>query len=153
MEYSSDEQMALDLDWFAVDIDGHLAHVASAGTPVAKSVAQSKAENEFVREFFRSLPATSTVPDADPEIANFVNIENDEQKSRYLSDFQSMGSRGLYSYDTPLSESNQLLFRVYSPQAPLKLSDLPTKVAVILQRTSFPGRFADSPTIKLESIF
>jgi hypothetical protein len=152
MEFTDNEQMTLDLDWFATDSAGHLAHFASAGRPLPVSVAASKEENSLVREFFRSLPATRSACEVDSELAKFVVFENSEQRSRYLNDFQSMGSRGLYSYDTPLSEGQKLFFRVCSPQEHLTLSDLPSEVAAIVQRTVFPGRFANSSTISLGGI-
>lgn len=152
MEYTEHDQISLDLDWFAIDGEGQIAHFASAGRPLPKSVSQSQEDNTFVSEFFRSLPATKTIGEADSEITSHVTFESPEMRSRYLTDFESMGFRGLYSYDTTLPGADQLFFRVYSPGEPLKIADLPLEVAMILQRTRFGGNFHDDRILKLEDI-
>lgn len=152
MEYTDDEQATLDLDWFAVDGAGEIAHFASAGRPLPRSVSQSKENNTFVREFFRALAANRKTGEIDPGVTLFVTFESVENKSKYGSDFMTMCTRGLYSYDTTLPGADQLFFRVCSPQEPLKLDDLPIEVATIVRKTSFAGRFASSVVIKFDDI-
>jgi hypothetical protein len=152
MDYTEQEQASLDLDWFAVDSEGQIAHFASAGRPLPKSVSQSQEDNKFVSNFFRSLPGIGRLAEADPEITLHVSFEGPEMQSRYLTDFESMGIRGLFSYDTTLPGTDLQFFRVYSPNDPLKIADLPPEVAVILQLTQYGGKFHVDRIIKAEDI-
>ncbi len=151
MRYTDGELAALDLDWFAVDKDGFIAHFATAGGSLPASVADHKENHERIIKYFRLIPATRRIGKPDTEFGLHVVLDDAQARSRYLEDFRSMGMRGLYSYDAAPLTNGHVFVRIYSPEAPLRRSELPPEIAMILSRTSIALRFADHPILSLEN--
>ena len=143
MEFTEIEQLTQDIDWFAVDESEEIAHFASAGKLLPKSIAASREDSERVREFFRSLSTNRTAAMTDSQIDEFVQLKGESLRIQYLVDFQSMSRRGLYSYDTPLEADRSSYFRVSCPLNPLKLAELPDDIRTIVERTRITSSFKE----------
>ena len=148
MQFSEIEQSTQDLDWFAVDSLGSVAHFASGGKLLPKTVAQSKEDAEQLQLFLRSLSDKRTSAETDPRLSEMVELADDSSRNQYLNDFSSMSRRGFYSYDSPLSGDRSFYYRVTSPKHPLTISDLPEEISIVLRRTKYEGRFVDAQTVQ-----
>lgn len=152
MELSEIEQSTQDLDWFAVDSRGSIAHFASGGKLLPKTVSQSKEDSEKLQLFFRSLSDERTSAETDSQLSEMVELTDDSSRNQYLTDFSSMSQRGLYSYDSPLSGNRSIYFRVASPKTPLTVDDLPDEISALLTRTRYEGEFANTRLIRDDNI-
>ena len=148
MEVSEIEQTTQDIDWFAVDAFGAVAHFASGGKLLPKSVTQSKDDLEKIRVYFRSLPDERTPIEVDSLLRQMVDLPDENAEKQYLSDFSSMSGRGLYSYDSPLAGDRSSYFRVTFPDSPLTIRDLPNEIASIVAKTNYSGEFASTQSIR-----
>jgi hypothetical protein len=59
VQISAFEQEVSDIDWFAVDCEGHIATLSSAGGRIPPSGASSVEDNALLANFFRSLGVDS----------------------------------------------------------------------------------------------
>ncbi|WP_166920253.1 hypothetical protein [Flavobacterium poyangense] len=127
------EQQSLDIDWFFTD-GKYVAFVASGGGRLPKSISESLDYN-LLSSYFRNLAEKSEI-EINGNLSDVLKMEPDE---RYLEDFTLMAKRGLYSFDkTILNNFLELNYHlVASPLTPLKLSDLPPEIIIILQKTKY----------------
>lgn len=144
-------QSTLDIDWFGVDDDGNIAHFASGGGGLPDTVAAFKEDTEEVGVFFRNnLPTIS-----ETQMSNFIleklSLKTQAEANRYLHDFITMSSKGLFSYDKSglgdfLNRDYQLIMM---PERKINIDDLPISIGTIIRRTKFKGNFAALPIITL----
>ncbi|MBI9017570.1 MAG: hypothetical protein JEZ07_09960 [Phycisphaerae bacterium] len=126
MEITIQHQCAYDFDWFAVDNDGWIAHFTSGATRLPGSVAVSLEDNKLLLDFFKQLPFICKP---------FEDTDDSDSESCC---WYCMACRGLASYDISDECVGDSLFeyhRMYSPEKPLNISDVPDEIAVILKRT------------------
>jgi hypothetical protein len=120
----------LDFEWYAVDRDGHVAFLTSAGFgPVPAAVFGSEPAYRLARDFFRSLP----------ERCEFIaDLPDDLGRAGCWID---AARRGLYPYDWNARQSQPLPRRPYRrlaiPAAPLAFADLPAEVQGWLEAVRF----------------
>jgi len=139
------EQSVLDIDWFFTD--GHnIGFVASGGGKLPEAISKSNEDIEEMALYFRGLPIT-TDPIVNPKLNEVMSgrAVND----RYLLDFIDMAKKGLYAFDKSILnnffDGNYHL--VARPVRPMKLNELPTKIAHRLIRTRDKRKIADHLSI------
>ncbi|GAA4375604.1 hypothetical protein [Hymenobacter koreensis] len=132
------EQQDSDIDWFAVDNDGHVVHVASGGGVLPESVAASEEDLLQLHQYFLTLPETTA--------AAQVQVEpNAVQSGRSAEGAVRYARRGLFSFDkTRLNKHRDTQYHLVArPAQPLMLAELPGRVATLLLRTQMPLSVAD----------
>ncbi|AYA38712.1 hypothetical protein D3Y59_17635 [Hymenobacter oligotrophus] len=133
MRISELEQQDSDIDWFAVDNEGYVVHVASGGGVLPGSVAASEEDLLQLHQYFLALPET--------EAAALVQAEAHAARSgRNAEGFVRYARRGLYSFDkTNLHAHRDTHYHLVArPAQPLTLAELPGAVAALLLRTQLP---------------
>ncbi|KUG06744.1 hypothetical protein [Solirubrum puertoriconensis] len=122
-----------DIDWFAVDSEGHVVHVASGGGVLPESVAASEEDLLQLHQYFLTLPETEAAALVQPEA-------NAAQSGRNAEGFVRYARRGLYSFDkTNLHEHRDTQYHLVArPAQPLRLAELPGPIAALLLRTQLP---------------
>ncbi|TGE22952.1 hypothetical protein [Hymenobacter metallicola] len=133
--HSAPEQEAyfgLDIDWFAVDIQGHLIHFASGGGLVPAAVGRLPEKTILnIANYFTSLPVLTHQIQVTPEAA---------ATGGDLSSFTQYVQRGLYSFDK--TTLNQLLDTNYhlvgAPMQRITLSTLPAAVVTLIAQVTLP---------------
>ena len=119
-----------DLDWFAVDRDGHLGHFSSFGSRVILPAAlASKRERDRLFDGVMALPRRSRILRV---TAGYLPSE----------DWGLMAERGLFSYDFISPEGMGwevgTYGLVYAPKEPVLLSSLPPESQAPLERLRLP---------------
>ncbi len=137
MRYTEEMQETLDVDWFAIDRYGNVAHFASAGGRLPESICESREDNETLITFFRSLPVTNSDLFLNDRIIKEKGLLTKEAEERYLKDFIFMSQRGLYSFDKKalgqfLDTDFQLIAK---PLNPLNFNSLPVNVQNLVSKT------------------
>jgi len=142
MKYTEDIQMTIDIDWFAVDLDGVIVHFASGGGKIPNSVAFNQSDTKKITQYFRDLPVKASDFKVSQTLDHIIKFPSRESQERYLNDFIEMANRGLYSFDKtePGNFSNKQYHLVVSPESTLKLDSLPEDIQAILKRTKIPQR-------------
>lgn len=137
------EEETLDLDWFSVDDNGELAHLASGGQGfLPPSVKASKTNLNIVTAYFRELIATNGRGIESPNLVSHIQFESNAQRATYLSAFLPMGAKGLHSFDCVLgSRRPNGYFVVARPSTPMTVDDVPDDIRQILNLTRFAGKF------------
>jgi hypothetical protein len=140
------EQETSDIDWFFTNGE-EVGFVASGGGKLPNSVSnKSIDEMALVATYFRDLPQKSGVT-ISPNLKGLILPGTDEKQ--YLSYFIEMAEKGLFSFDKTVlnrfSDTNYHL--VAEPLSPLKLDDLPLKIAKVLAETKSQGAIETSLNI------
>lgn len=133
MIYSLEEQENLDIDWFFIDKNCNICHVASAGGKLPK-IAISKEVNQELSLFFKSLPIISHEVTVCPTLTDFVSFDTEESKNNYLTDFLFFAKRGLFSFDkTLLGQFESYEYHlVVSPIKKVSIDNFPKDIINIL---------------------
>lgn len=87
----------LDIDWFAVDAEGKIAHFATGGVGFlpAETGNDLQAADSAFDVLFAANEATSTII-----IEEYLpDFSSAHERSQYLASFASMARRGYFSYD------------------------------------------------------
>ena len=138
MKISREIQEGIDIDWFAVDVNGIVVHAASGGGMLPSSVAYSREDTYHIASFFRGMPYL----EAEIEINSFIDekvwFPSLESRKNYLEDFLSMSKRGLYSFDktNPGNFSDVSYHLVCYPNNVIRVQNLPEEIRKILIRTT-----------------
>jgi hypothetical protein len=122
-----------DLDWFAVDRDGHVGHFSSFGSGcIPRTIAQDVEGYAAVLEYFeRAMALTVPVP------------AETEEATGNIAPWLEMAAKGLYSYDTARPGAKEHPYHLVArPTEALRVSDLPLAISVVLRRTTLATRFA-----------
>jgi hypothetical protein len=98
MAYSIEEQNSRDLDWYFVDGNKRLIHVATGGGKLPKIIEENDELNENLHSQILQLPIRYDI-EINPLLSEFVNFENNELRELYLTDFNEMAGRGIISLD------------------------------------------------------
>src|SRR5436190_342436 len=108
-EIPYDEETTRDWDWFAVDEDGSIAHLAtSTFRRLPQSVRSDWERAEGLIGYFEAAPEVSEFS-VRPEFWDSEKAQgspnirgSNAERERYFQYFAKMARRGLYSYDTVL---------------------------------------------------
>jgi len=98
MAYTLIEQYSRDIDWYFIDRNDRLVHVASAGGRLPKSIEPMDEIINTVHAEILDLPAIGDY-NLNPNIDQIIGFESQELRTFYLSDFIEMAKRGLISID------------------------------------------------------
>ena len=120
-----------DLDWFAVDVDGHLAHFTSGGSRVVPAkVVASESDLERATVMLRALPmiGKAKICFRAPGI---------------IDTWIDMAKRGLFSYDF-ISEDNNYFEKghyrlIARPESPVRIESLDPLLQKALPSFRAPG--------------
>ena len=133
-----EEEADLDLDWFALDSQGHVGHFTTGGCGALPRSAAAGEDLEKVRDYFRALPEIgASVLNRDRlsgiRLHPFDKAEPRESV-RYWAD---SAARGLFAYD--YLEDRRRRPRPYwvvaRPEVPLVADELPPDVRAVVGRT------------------
>ncbi|WP_324676306.1 hypothetical protein [Hymenobacter sp. GOD-10R] len=127
------EQEDSDIEWFAIDSDGHVLHISSGGGVLPESVASSQETLLQLHQYFLALPDTVA--------ASLVQVEaNAEKSGRNYQNAMRYARRGLFSFDKTLLNKHldPQYHLVVRPVAVLTIKDIPEPIATLLRRTSLP---------------
>lgn len=154
MEYSEEAQSYLDIDWFAVDKEGNVIHFASGGGQLPYSVALSKEDNEKIAIYIRTLPVKSENVKISPVLGDEITFSNEQEKDRYLRDFTMASKKGMFSFDksSPGDFLNKNYHLVTIPGNLLKISDLPSDIALVINRTKIKKQILGTYKLSVEEI-
>lgn len=93
------DQFAYDFDWFFVDSEGQLCHVASAAGRLPTRIGRMGVEEiQNISRLIRLLPAQFEY-EINPRLDEIKSFESNLQRTNYLEDFILFAKRGLYSFD------------------------------------------------------
>jgi hypothetical protein len=157
VEISATEQAISDFDWFAIDQDDNIAHFASAGGRLPRSVAISAEDNTFVTTYFQSLTAADNAFVINPAFRLPNDIKTPEQRARFFRTYVFYAACGLYSFDRTEvyvrgASTNFDYELIASPRDQRKFADLPEYIQKILVRTKYTGYFTTDRTLNLSAI-
>ncbi|UOQ72115.1 hypothetical protein [Hymenobacter cellulosilyticus] len=126
------DQEDADIDWFAVDSQGHVLHVASGGGILPESVAASQEVLLELHQYFLTLPDTTA--------AEAAAVEDGAEQAGGYQSFARYARRGLFSFEkTRLHERADTRYHLVArPVVPLLVSQLPKPLAQLLSRTQLP---------------
>jgi hypothetical protein len=131
------EEETEDIDWFAADRAGSIAHFASGGRGfIPASIKASKEDLTTLQSFFRGLSDHFTLPVVSNIAESRFSFRDEAQRARYLEDFLRMAAKGLYSFDCvvePIRASGYFL--VATPTHHLNVFSLPIHIQSIIGRT------------------
>ena len=126
-----------DIDWFAVDADGHVLYLASGGGQLPPSVAADEQALLTLHQYFLTCPETAgaALVQAEPAAA---------RSGRSAAGFVRYARRGLFAFDkTNLRDTHDPHYHLVArPATPLTLAELPGPVAACLLRTQLPTAIA-----------
>jgi hypothetical protein len=137
MESEKQELANIDFDWFCVDEWGEIGHFSTAGyKSLPRSVVSYAEDLRLVTDYFLKEAPIMGIPLVDSDLEK----EMPGFGKRYLRNYIAMAVRGVYSYDI-LShpEPGISYFRVVSPEAPVRMEDLPERIRTIVGRTVLHG--------------
>ncbi|WP_368185457.1 hypothetical protein [Aestuariibius sp. HNIBRBA575] len=97
MLYDAEDSVGLDIDWFAVDTEGKIAHFATGGVGFlpAETGKDLQAADAAFDVLFAANETTSTIIIEE----NLPIFSSDEKRSQYITAFENMAKRGYFSYD------------------------------------------------------
>lgn len=152
MEYSHEMQCAFDIDWFAIDDNGNIAHFASCCSAIPPSVAASKEDNELLFQYFKSLPDIAENIAVRKDIEKLLGTNAAGAMKSYLADFMGWARKGLLAYDTKHVGvfSNTEYDLITQPDVLVNATHIPPQALIILKRTKLKGAFADVPELDIE---
>lgn len=153
MDNYSMDYAGIDLDWYALDLDKHIAHLMSGGGIVPNLL--NEESHDLLTDYFNNLPE---IKDNDVKISDqlnqYVNFSTKQEKERYLQNFIKMAQRGIYSYDkTNLTMFGDPMYHLVAiPGKFLTIGDLPLVIYEKLQLIPFKGKFRDTVSLTIEDI-
>ncbi|TGE22245.1 hypothetical protein E5K00_18535 [Hymenobacter aquaticus] len=140
------DQEDADIDWFALDSQGHILHVASGGGILPESVAASQEVLLELHQYFLTLPDTTA--------AEAVAVEAGAEEAGGYQSFARYARRGLFSFEkTRLHERADTRYHLVArPVVPLLASQLPKQLAQLLGRTQLPASVAEQHALDVTRI-
>lgn len=136
MEYSHIDQETLDIDWYAVDADDVLFHVASAGGKLPDTISNSLEDTQKIAKYMRQLPF-KTNASLNPKLTTIKKFLDLQKEKQYSADFISIAERGIYSFDKSfLGKYDDVLYHLVAiPNESIHLKDLPPDIREIVNKT------------------
>lgn len=148
-EYSEEEQLTQDLDWFAVDAANRIGHFSTAGFRLLpKWIASNKEDLAKIYSYFIGLPVRRRSCHLNENLSAHVSWKITRE---YKGHYEGMASRGMYSFDGHARSSYAFgsppYFKVASPKRELLLEEMPVAIRVLLLRGVIPAIFAEVETV------
>lgn len=147
-------QETIDIDWFLKDDEGFIAHIASGGGRLPKSVTESESDLEFLIKYFRNLPEINADVVINPNLDRYIRLSSNWERDRYLGDFIRMAKKGVYSFDkTHLGNFNDDQYHlVATPIRKINFNGLPPDVKVKLEKTAIHYKILNLETFCVSDI-
>lgn len=135
-----------DFEWFAVDRDGFIAFLTSAGLgPIPTIVFKSKPDYFALQHWFNDAPFRG----------EYV-VHPPAKKMPRPDDFLSMARKGLFAYDWDCSKGQYLRWPYHliaSPERPLLIHELPDSAKATIEQIRFDVSFRESSALEVENFF
>ena len=152
-----EEEADLDLDWFALDAQGHVGHFTTGGCgALPRSAAVSREDLETVHRYVTALPEIGASL-LNPHRLKGIRLHpfTKAEPRDALRAWGASAARGLYAYD--YLEAQRRRPRPYwvvaRPELPLHADELPPGVRDIVGRTVLRGvAFAHDDVIGMASL-
>jgi hypothetical protein len=126
-----------DVDWFATDSVGQLAHFTSAGhAPIPSSIVRDDLVK--IHQMVLQLPC---------DFSSEVEIMSDVEVEYYRKMLRDMAGRGFFCFDAAEPDS-RIYVCVARPMRPVTLSQLPAALQEILSKAQLDCRFDESRELK-----
>ena len=164
MQISAIEQEVSDINWFAVDCEGHLATLSSAGGRIPPSAASSVEDNTLLVSFFRSLAVDSeeflidaAFQQAWADAQHPVILQHPVMHRISFEPYAYYSVRGLFTFrrnetDTKGLWSDSEYSLVTKPPKPLSYAELPQHIQEIIGKTTYAAAFSTSPLLNLRAV-
>lgn len=146
MLISAIDQEVSDFDWFAVDANNCLLHVASGGGRLPASAAASKEKLAILSCYFSSLPILYSEAE--------IFLASVQAAVPYPSVYTHYACRGLVSFSGlltayPLGTLHELVAR---PPRALLITDISPEMADLIAETRLPFSVADVVILDTETL-
>lgn len=132
----------LDLDWFAIDRDGHIAHFTSGGWGAVPVFYLEKDYGELaaILNYFESLPIIGTAKLVEPLTC----------PPEYLTEWNQIAVRGIYSYDFIVYDGPYSC--IATPDIPLNIDQISSHIQKLIKNVIFNNiSFSEEKTIDPKS--
>jgi hypothetical protein len=158
--YTESELAGLDLDWWAMDMNGYIGHFTTAGmAPFPRQLKISSHHLLWDYFFEIALVRGSAYESSEWEKisgevvkANFLIKSVDIARKLLLSSYKFMGERGMFSYAGDMPNGRNNYFRLIVPSSPLTIKMLPQDIKNIVQEITFPVSFSQARIITKDLI-
>lgn len=139
-----------DIDWFAIDLQGHIAHFASGGFGfVPPSIADHGEDINLVMSYFRDSASSQSSVAISSHLSDYIGLNSHADRLNYLRSFTQMAEKGVYSFDCIMASIKPAdYFLVVAPDLPLLADSLPDNIKHIISRTVYAGQFVDAQIIR-----
>ena len=146
MKISKIDQEILDINWFAVDATGCIAHFSSDGGQLPSSVSESSEDNTMLTSYFEHAPILSSEYHINKNLELSEYVKTSEQQARCFKSFADFSMRGLFSFSRNLSNDHKIIIhtnydRITSPALRIHLTDLPNHLQILISKTKYIGFF------------
>ena len=136
----ADQEQDWDLDWFALDAGGAVAHFTTGGCgALPRSVASaSQAERDALVEYFQALPEVGRAIFNPAWVGTIKLVPGaNSEPGEVFRPWLRAAARGLYAFDylddrRRRPRPDRVVAR---PEVPLRADELPPEVRVIVART------------------
>lgn len=136
-----EEIVGMDIDWFATDLDGHVARFSTLlNSRVPESIAKDREGWEYVTELLDRNPFVG-----EAELLYDRGGDN--------TDWLATAQRGFFVFDGSATGTKPDYRLIARPHKPAVLEDLDVGVQKILARTQAPFRFLEIDEIRDDSVF
>ncbi|MDR0603789.1 MAG: hypothetical protein LBG80_05740 [Bacteroidales bacterium] len=156
MDFFTESELAcLDLDWWAMDMNGYIGHFTTAGVAPFPHQLKISSHHLLWNYFFE----TALVRGFAYESSEWEKISGEVVKAPFpmksvdiarkllLSSYQFMGERGMFSYAGYMPNGRNQYFRLIVPSSPLTIDMLPQDIKDIIQEITFPVSFSQARII------
>jgi hypothetical protein len=151
-EMPYDREVTIDWDWFAVDAQGYIGHFAVGASRRLPPTARA-CEEVLVAlfEYFDHLPSNCECL-KHPQLESHNAYKDAPDKKWFLSTFEAMAAKGLYSYYGEPSAGGGYI-NVCVPEVRLNFLSLPSEIQESIGRIRAPISFAGEFYIAADATF
>jgi len=136
-EFENSPLAGIDFSWLAVDRDGHVAWLVTAGSAVVPPWVKGDPDDFDEAEALLALPVRGGVPPIDASSA--------------LAQWLETARRGVFAYDWSVYDGPYKL--IARPANPIQVTGLPIVLAELALRTRFKHLcFKKSPVLKVRDV-
>lgn len=134
-----------DFEWFAVDCDGFIAFLTSAGLgPIPRLVFRSRPQYDALQQWFTGAPPRDG------------HVLHSAAKMVVADDWISMARKGLFAYDWNCKKGQYVkspYHRIASPEKPLTVAELPIPIKAAVEHIRFEASFKECNDFLVENYF
>ncbi len=141
-----------DIDWFFLDRNNYVGHIASGGGVIPPSV--KKDSDYSLRKYFDSVPNIDNSLQITENTKKILGIYDENELEKILSDFIFLSKKGICCFDkTFLNEPRDPKYhKVIQLKNKLNLHSLPFEIREKLIKTKLDISIEDSDRIDIEKV-